>query len=86
MIHVVVGDAPALAPEAAHGAAPEAMIGDSLVVRVAPYPGPADRGAAREAKVSVAVADPALARVLTTAVAEVIRAVVSPSTRSDDAR
>jgi len=83
VIHVVVGAAPALSPEAAPGAAPEAMIADSLVVRVAPYPGPADQGAAREATLSVAVADPALARALTTAVAEAIRAVVSESEPTD---
>jgi hypothetical protein len=49
----------------------EALAGASLVVRVAPY---AARAAAREARIGVAIADPARAQAVAAAVAEAIRA------------
>ena len=70
MIDVIVGPAPARVPEPAPADAPEAPA-TSLVVRVAPH---AARATAREAQIRVAVADPALAQALTTAIAEAIRA------------
>jgi len=83
VIDVVVGPAPAVAPDgtpgAASGATLEATVGASLVVRVAPYPGPAGNRTAREAKIGVAVADPALAQALTTSVAAAIQAAVAES-------